>query len=284
MFIFWNGKTVEITDRENFLFFNRAFHFGDGVYETFAVKNGQTVFMEEHLKRLFYDAQSIHLPISKDISEWSGNVESVIKSNNIIEGFIKIIVSRGTITYHSLEYPDDIEPTTFIWGLECKFLSLSERQPLRIMISEHERRNQYSLVTYVKTLNYLSNIIAKKEAKDKGCDEAIFLNTDGHVAEATTSNIFLVNKENKLLTPQISTGLLNGVIRHKVIETAMRLGIEVEEKLLTKEDLKEVKGCFLTSSLLGIAPVSEIIDVAKYEVADFIDIVEKLEDNYEKSV
>lgn len=281
MHIYWNNNYTDIKEKSENQLLDRAFHFGDGIYETIAVKQHKTVFIKEHLERLFYDIDRIEIPVNFSKEEISDNINKVIELNNITEGFIKVIISRGQMHNAGLSYPEPINPSVFIWGQHCKFTPFINKRPYKLVISLHERRNQQSIVTFIKSLNYLANIIAKREADEKSCDEAILLNTKGHVCEGTTSNLFIIEEDDTIVTPEIDSGILNGVVRNKVILTALEVGLRVVERTVSIEDLKKAKGCFLTSSLIGITPVEEILEIEKYKIKKSFDILEMLDSKYE---
>jgi len=284
MHIYWNKNYLDIKEKSDYQFFDRAFHFGDGIYETIAIKNFKAVFLNEHLDRLFYDARQIDLPVKYSKDDISDNIGKIIELDNIAEGFAKIIISRGTMMDAGLSYPEPINPSVLLWGQHCKFMPFKDKRSFKLVISQHERRNQHSIVTFVKTLNYLTNIIAKREADEKGCDEAILLNIKDHVCECTTSNIFIIGKDDSISTPHVDSGLLSGVIRNKIILTALEVGLNVYERPISLADLENAKGCFLTSSLIGVTPVKEILDIAKYDVGKSFELMELLDSKYETLV
>ena len=108
-----------------------------------------------------------------------------------------------------------------------------------------------------KTLSFLPHILAKKEAKDKGVDEAILLNTDGYVLEGTTRNIFML-KGDKLITPPVGSGILPGITRAKILQFAPSVGLKIEEKLVNVDFLKSSDEVLLTSSLIEVMPVVKV--------------------------
>jgi branched-chain amino acid aminotransferase len=119
-------------------------------------------------------------------------------------------------------------------------------------------RNLHSAVNpAIKSLNYLNNILAKIEANNSGCEEAVMLNADGYVAECTGDNIFIV-KDGKLQTPPLSAGALYGITRATVIELAEKAGIKVSEPNLTRYDLFNADECFVTGTGAEIMPVVKI--------------------------
>ena len=119
------------------------------------------------------------------------------------------------------------------------------------------RQNEYSPLSGVKSLNFLNYILARIRAQDEGFDEAILMNTKGHIAEAATSNIFLV-KDGKLVTPSLDSGLLPGITRKAVIRIAEKLGIGVSERQICRKELPGSDEIFLTNSLSEILPVVKI--------------------------
>jgi branched-subunit amino acid aminotransferase/4-amino-4-deoxychorismate lyase len=127
---------------------------------------------------------------------------------------------------------------------------------MKTVISEI-RQNLSSPVPRIKSLNFLNNILVGVEAREKGYDEAILLNTEGLVCEGTVSNIFLV-KHGTLITPDRESGILPGITREAIIELALREGIRVEERKVSPSELKEADECFMTNTLMEVMPISEI--------------------------
>lgn len=127
------------------------------------------------------------------------------------------------------------------------------------------RRNESSPFTYHKTLNYGECILEKRQAAVRGLDEVVFLNGKGEICEGAVSNVFFVRK-GKVFTPEISCGLLPGIMRGYVMECC-----DVEERKILPDSLEEFEECFVTNSLMGIMPVSRLgtcefarRDTAKY--------------------
>ena len=119
-------------------------------------------------------------------------------------------------------------------------------------------RNLHSALNpAIKSLNYLNNILAKIEANNAGCEEAIMLNSEGFVAECTGDNLFIV-KEGQLLTPPLSAGALYGITRRAVMELAAEAGLKVAEPNLTRYDLFNADECFLTGTAAEVVPVVRI--------------------------
>ncbi|MCJ7691325.1 MAG: aminotransferase class IV, partial [Clostridiaceae bacterium] len=121
------------------------------------------------------------------------------------------------------------------------------------------RRNAYSNLTYVKSFNYVENIIEKDKIIKKGYDEALFLNTEGYISEGAVSNIFFV-RQGIIYTPKIKCGLLPGIIREFVIKNSLSIGFKIEEGEFTLEKLMGAEGIFITNSIMGIMKVNKIED------------------------
>jgi branched-subunit amino acid aminotransferase/4-amino-4-deoxychorismate lyase len=119
------------------------------------------------------------------------------------------------------------------------------------------RRNEASPLSRVKSLNYLDNLLAREEARHKGADEAVLLNTRGLVAEGSASNVFLVGSEG-LLTPSIESGALPGITRATVIELAREAGIACAEGEVATEALVQAAEAFLTNSIMGVMPLTRL--------------------------
>jgi branched-subunit amino acid aminotransferase/4-amino-4-deoxychorismate lyase len=119
------------------------------------------------------------------------------------------------------------------------------------------RRNSPSPLWRIKTNNYLESLYAKQEASDRGYDDALFLNTEGYLAEGSTSNLFLVSG-GKVMTPHPDCGILPGITRETVLELCSSLGIGYEEGFYRLEDLRGAGEIFLTMTTGEIIPVAEV--------------------------
>ncbi|MCM8762155.1 MAG: aminotransferase class IV, partial [Candidatus Omnitrophica bacterium] len=133
---------------------------------------------------------------------------------------------------------------------------------IRCIISKKCIRNENSPVVYIKSLNYLENILARMEARKNKCDDAILLNTSGYLTSATVSNLFFV-KKGRLYTPSLKCGVLKGTIRGLIFDTSKRNDIEIQEGRYTLDDLKDADEIFLTNTLMGVMPIKEIKGVFK---------------------
>jgi branched-chain amino acid aminotransferase len=129
----------------------------------------------------------------------------------------------------------------------------SNASPLRLTLFEGERKNIGKL-SNLKTNNYLLNIMAIQHAKENGFDDAVFLNNKGNICEASSSNLFMVQK-GVLFTPALSQGCVAGTKRRELLERLPDLGFQVEETIITKDMVFEMEEIFLTNAIRGIRPV-----------------------------
>jgi len=254
--IYLNGRMVP-KQEANVSVFDHGFLYGDGIFEGIRAYHGRVFKLAEHLERLYESAQTINLKIGISRAEMEKIVVETCRVNGMSDAYIRLVVSRGTgdlgldpkkcpkasivcITDKITLYPESFYET----GLEVKTV------PTR-------RNDVDSLNPRIKSLNYLNNILAKLEANLGGCLEAIMLNQQGYVCEATGDNIFIV-KKGVLITPPISAGILEGITRNTVMELARGCNIEVKEELFTRHDLYNADEVFLTGTAAEMIPVTQI--------------------------
>lgn len=253
--IYLNGSLVP-EEEAKVSIFDRGFLYGDGLFETMRAYAGKVFRLNLHLQRLFHSAQIISLPIPKTLRELEEAVYETLKANNLKDAHLRLTVSRGE-GERGLDLPLSLHPNIII---VAKPLSpYPERwyeEGLRAVVVR-VRREKDSALSRIKSLNYLPNILAKLEAKERGADEGIMLNRDGHLTEATVSNIFLIS-QGKLLTPSLRSGPLPGITRKTVIELAPALGLEVSEREIKLSELMEAEEAFLTNSLREVVPLTQV--------------------------
>ncbi|QZY54812.1 aminotransferase class IV [Crassaminicella profunda] len=243
MYISYNGNLL--ASKEAFIPPNEGFQYGYGLFETLKVHTGKVYFIDEHLKRLNSSCKELNIGLHYDLKLIKKYIEDLMISNHIVSGVVKIIYAKNKDSY-------DLLITT------RQNMYNKERYEKGFMVSfATTRKNQYAKLTYIKSNNYLENILAKQEALQNGYDEAIFLNVDGILSEGTCTNIFFV-KEKTIYTPSISCGILPGIMRKKVIDLINILGLPLKIGTFQKEDLFHANEIFLTNSLMDIMPVSKL--------------------------
>ena len=254
--IYFNGNVTE--EKAVISPIDRGFLYGDGVFETMRSYGGKVFRQEEHLRRLFYSAEVISLKIPYTISQLKDAISETLSANKLSNAYIRITVSRGEGI--GLTPPSSPGGNLLIVVQEVPlFPEKWYTDGLRGVVVKI-KKDSLSPLFSIKSLNYLPNILAIIEARARNVDEGIILNSDCLVSSATASNIFLVSGE-KLLTPSLKSNILPGITRQAVIEIAQRLGYEVCEAEIKKEELLVVNEVFLTSSVREIVPLTSIDEI-----------------------
>ena len=213
---------------------DEGYSFGLGLFETILLYKGKPVFLDEHLARINKSIVDLGLNIDKLERD---EVFQYLNNKNILEyEVLKIVLSEKNRLFLKREYT---------------YTEKDYQKGFSLNISK-VRRNESSIFTFHKTLNYGDNILEKRKSKKLGYDEPIFLNSKNQITEGATSNIFVV-VEDKIYTPKLSCGLLNGIVRQYIISN-----YDVTEKEIDIEFLNNADEIFLTNSLFGIMPVNNL--------------------------
>lgn len=242
--------------------FDHGLLYGDGVFEGIRVYKGKIFKCKQHIDRLYGCAKAIRLDIEKHVSrdEMVRIQRQCIEANNLVDGYIRLIVTRGvgTLGLHPFKCP--------VPGVICiadqiqLFPPELYEQGMRVVVAKRPRIPIECLDPRIKSLNYLNNILAKVEAIDAGCLECIMLNLDGFVTEGSGDNIFIV-KDGEIFTPPSDAGILEGITRRFVMtELAPLLGVQVTEKNMRIEDVFDADEIFLTGSAAEVIAVTRIGD------------------------
>lgn len=263
-FIYLNGNIV--AEKKAFVsVFDRGFNYGDGVFETIKAINARPIFLYEHLLRLKQGIKAIGIRqgllknLFQDIK--NGAIDRLIRQNNLggCASSVRITVSRGADPFGYM--PGDSMPTTVMTcrPIDAKLTSILQGKGVEAVFL----RNLSPALPGIKSLNFLPNILGKKEAGEKKAFEGIFVNRDNMVTEGTATNIFIVAKGALYTTPAypgcpIHEGALNGVMRSKAILVAGRLNIRVKEAFFCERDLVNADEAFLTNSIVDVVPLVAI--------------------------
>ncbi len=251
--IWIDGEFVP-ADQARISVFDHGLLYGDGVFEGIRVYNGNIFLEREHLKRLFESARAILLDIPFTPDELGRAMREAVTVNNIENGYIRLLVTRGPGIL-GLAIDRAVNPSVIMIAGSIQHYSpeLYERG-IHCITAATLRNHPATISPRVKSLNYLNNVLAKVEAANAGADEAIMLNTDGYVAEATANNIFIV-RDATLHTPPTSAGILEGITRRLVMELARKRNYPTREIDLVRHDIYIADECFLTGSATEIVPV-----------------------------
>lgn len=264
-FIFKNQKLI--AEKQAQLSINeRGFLFGDGVFETCKIFNGQIYNFKSHQKRLKNGLKN--LKISADIDNLEQNSLKLIKKNQIESGILKISISRG-IGSNGYLPTNKSKPLIIIWAKK------SRKTPTNITLGISTQ--QTPIKNIGKTHNSLPYILTKIEAQKDGFFDNVMLSSEGKIAEVSSANIFWV-KNGVIFTPDKSCGILNGTIRQKLLQ----IEPNIKEIAADIAELKKADEIFITNSSLLIAPVSKFLD-KKLTPNLSLKLLKKLQDDIKKS-
>ncbi|OOM73435.1 aminodeoxychorismate lyase [Clostridium puniceum] len=236
----------EIIYEEDKIHVDEGLFFGRGVFETILWKH-HPVFLNEHLERLKASMVEIGLlPLEeKELREYLDKLCIKNKGVKITVTPLNIIITQREIPYKEADY----------------------KRGMKLIVSK-VRRNSTSRLCYIKSTCYIENLIEKENAKKIGYDDAIFLNENRYITETSCANIFIV-KNKEIFTPKMEDGLLNGIIRKRIMKE-----FKVQERSITLEELKESDEVIITNSLMGAMSIKKIEDI-KYDREEFRKIFNK---------
>ncbi|MFH0917553.1 MAG: branched-chain-amino-acid transaminase [Candidatus Omnitrophota bacterium] len=257
MKIYINGKFYD-KDSAKISVFDHGLLYGDGVFEGIRSYNCRVFKLNEHIDRLFESAQSIMLKIALSKEQLIKAVLLTLRMNKLDNAYIRLVVTRGEGDL-GLDPRKCIQGSTIIIIADKIALYPQKlyRDGLVIVTVPTVRNLPEALNPQIKSLNYLNNILAKIEAANAGCDEAIMLDALGYVAECTGDNIFVV-KNKHLYTPPQCMGTLRGITRDSILELARKNKIAVHEHVITRHEVYISDECFLTGTAAEVIPVVKV--------------------------
>jgi len=237
--------------------FDHGLLYGDGIFEGIRAYHGRVFKLKEHIDRLFRSAKAILLEVPLRHAEVMKAVVETCRRNNIQDGYIRLLVTRGAGTL-GLNPNRCKNPSLVIIADKIQLYPRELYEKGLEIVTVATTRNLHSALNLaIKSLNYLNNVLAKIEANNAGCEEAIMMNAEGFVAECTGDNIFIV-QAGQLFTPPLSAGALYGITRGVVIDLARAAGVKVAEPNLTRYDLFNADECFLTGTGAELIPIVKI--------------------------
>ena len=249
------GKLYEKSDAKISVF-DHGLLYGDGVFEGIRSYSGHVFRLKEHIQRLYDSAKAIHLVIPMTQGDMIQAVVDTLKANNLSDAYIRLVITRGSGSL-GLDPRKTTDPQVIIItdSISLYPAELYEHG-MKIVTAGTMKNHPSALNPRVKSLNYLNSILAKIEATNAGCLEALMLNHKGEIAEGTGDNIFVV-KRGELHTPSVDAGILEGITRQAVIDLAKSAGIPVFERSMDRHDVYTADECFLTGTAAEVIPVIE---------------------------
>ena len=253
----WIDQTIKPAREAAISVFDHGLLYGDGVFEGLRFYNNKTFMLEAHLQRLQNSALGIDLQLPYSVEQITTAIEQLVDAYSGDSGYLRLVVTRGVGSL-GIDPRKCARPNLFIIADELAVMDLTDpMQGVSLYVAQTRRTPAQCLNPKVKSLNYLNNILARIEANHAGCDEALMLNTEGHVSEGSVDNIFIVG-DGVLTTPPLEDGMLEGITRAIVIDVATAAGIPCEQVSLRVSDLQQAEECFLTGTGAELIPVRQI--------------------------
>ncbi len=221
---------------------------GHGLFETFRARGGRVYLLDRHVARLRSGAEELDIAVPSDVARLPEVVSELAERCGLSDARVRLTLTAGPQdgrpalvlqAWPATDYP----PEMYTHGVTAVIASV--------------RRNETSPLAHIKSLSYLDNVLAKREALQAGADAAILLNTNGSLAESTSANVFIV-LGGELLTPPIADGALPGVTRSAVLELAEGMGMAAGKATLTTDDLLGADEAFLTNAIAGVLPLVSV--------------------------
>ena len=248
-----NGQFVDTKDAK-LACNDSAVLFGDSLFETFKAQGGYIQFLEQHLDRLELAARLLHFPCDRPALRSALQETAECLSDPIIR--LRLTLSRGPMTSLALPSPD-IGHFFISAAPYQEPLAVEQQQGAICVFAPNRRVNPLSHLPQLKRGNYADCLYAADYARRKGAREALFQTDDGQVLEGATSNLFII-KNDTLFTPPSGELVLAGIIRRQALLAAEDLGLSVEERPISAEELFNAGETFLTNSLVGLLPIAQI--------------------------
>ena len=254
--VFLNGKYIKENEAKISIF-DRGLLFADSVYEVTAVLDNKLIDFPAHIKRL--DNSLKELEIKNNFTDkFLLNMHKELVNKNKFtnkEGLIYMQVSRGTIERDFLIKDNNIAPNIFAFTQEKNLTNINYKENGLEIITKKDLRWQRK---DIKTTQLLYATLIKTEAHKLGADDAWLIDTDGFVNEGTSNNAYIIDKNNNIITRNLSNKLLPGITRKTIIEVAKKLKLSIEERPFTVKEALEANEAFISSASTLIAPVTKI--------------------------
>ena len=237
--------------------FDHGLLYGDGVFEGIRSYRGRVFELKAHVKRLYESAHSLMLNLPLTMEEMERSILDTVRANQLEDAYIRVVVTRGAGDL-GLDPNKCAGPTVIIIAGKVNLYPQElYKKGLKVITVPTRRNIPDALDPQIKSLNYLNNKLVKIEANHAGAMEAITMNINGHIAEGSSDNVFIV-KDGVLVTPPTYVGALKGITRNVVIKLAVESNIEVKEVPFTRHDLYVADECFLTGTAAEVIPVVEV--------------------------
>lgn len=249
--LFFNGRWTTTAERVLGVE-DRGFQFGDGVYEVFKFLGKRPIFLPDHFRRLARGLREIDIPNPWNEASFEETTAELLQRTQFDDGIVYLQVTRGE-SERAHFYPDDMKPTAVAYSRRFRFPDAAKKERGIRVITTRDIRWR---ACHLKSVNLLANALAKKKAQRAGADEAVLVD-EGTVREGASSSFFIVSG-GKIITHPLDEHILPGVVRDRTIALAIASKIRVDERPIRETELFDLEEAFITSTTMGVMPVSEI--------------------------
>ena len=252
---------------------DRGYQFGDAVYEVIFYKNGKFLDLEGHLKRLRTSMFRIDFELKFSDSAIITIMKRLVAENNIKYGSIYIQVSRGEYSRDHSYFNMPLKPILVILTKKIKEDFKTIIPGIKAYTTLDTRWNNPD----IKTTQLLPNVLAKTKGIKNGYGEALFLDKNSYITEGSSSNFWILNKNNILITRSLDGKILAGITRDSILNCAKNKNIKVEEKKISLDNIKDCKEAFITSASSFVTPVIQVdnIKINSGKVGEFSNLLRK---------
>lgn len=297
--IYLNGTFVE-DSQAKISVYDRSYLFGEGLFETFVSINGKIPFLKDHLNRLEWSCTHLSLEFPSTIN-FSEICQELLKKNDLKNARFKILLSRTGIAPSSQikvkvestalsehrANQNSIDASNAVFIQNCVVFcephddkKIPATYHLKIIKNMH---NDALPLAAIKSTHYLTKLLARSEAHDSGFDDGILTNSKGQVTETTTANIFWIDKDGVLWTVMSDQGVLDGITKKNLINLIKNKGLKIRDGVITALELSNQREVFVTNSVIGIKPVSQI-DQRQISGGETGSVTEMLQDLWKNKI
>jgi branched-chain amino acid aminotransferase len=276
-YIWYNGEFIDWKDAKVHIL-NHGLHYASCVFEGERIYDGVIFKSRTHTERLRASAKILGFELPFSVDELENAKVEIAKKQNIEDGYMRAFAWRGSEKMAISASGNKIHVAIACWPWPPYYSQEAREAGLKLKFATYKRPSPETAPVAAKAAGlYMICTISKHEAEDAGFNDALMLDYQGFLAEATGANLFLVMKSDELHTP-IADGFLNGITRQTVIELAKKRGIKVVERRIKPEELSQAKDAFLTGSAAEITRIGSVEN--KYLYPEISEITSKMMEDY----
>lgn len=232
---------------------DRGFQLADGVYEVCEIRHGYIVDLTRHLDRLDRSLSEIRIPQPMSRKALVAIIRQVIRRNHVKNGLFYLQVTRGAARRDHVFPAPDTKPTVVVTAkrTDAALIAGKNADGIRAITVPENRWDRVD----IKTVGLLPNVLARQQAREAGAQEAIFVDAEGKVTEGAATNVWIVDKDGGLRTRPADHGILRGITRTTLMDVATKIGLEIEERAFTVEEMLSAREVFITAATSICFPV-----------------------------